>query len=94
MPTEYTQCPFCKEKDFDLIGLKHHFEKGHCEVYNETDFIHCGPDTNEKILTSTNKQMVGAEPPQIKPNCADCKFPFKCYYQCESPACLVRFRAA
>jgi len=32
----YVICPFCKEDDFDLIGLKHHYEQGHCDVYNET----------------------------------------------------------
>ena len=29
-------CPFCKESEFDLIGLKMHFEKGWCEIYNST----------------------------------------------------------
>ncbi len=24
-------CPFCAEKDFDLVGLKFHFH--HCEIY-------------------------------------------------------------
>jgi len=33
---EYTECPFCHEKDFDLIGLKYHFEMGYCDVYNNT----------------------------------------------------------
>jgi hypothetical protein len=27
-------CPFCNEKDFDLIGLKHHLEMGRCYIYN------------------------------------------------------------
>jgi RecJ-like exonuclease len=27
-------CPFCKEGDFDLIGLKSHLEHGDCEKYN------------------------------------------------------------
>ena len=31
------RCPFCKEDDFDLIGLKSHLEKGHCSVYEETE---------------------------------------------------------
>jgi len=35
MPEEIT-CPFCGDEGFDLIGLKDHFEKGHCEEYNET----------------------------------------------------------
>ncbi len=30
-------CPFCKDDDFDLPGLKAHFENGDCEVYNETE---------------------------------------------------------
>lgn len=29
-------CPFCGERDFDLVGLKGHFEKGYCGIYNET----------------------------------------------------------
>jgi hypothetical protein len=28
-------CPFCDEKDFDLIGLKHHLEN-YCEIYKNT----------------------------------------------------------
>jgi len=31
------QCPFCRETEFDLIGLKGHFEKGYCEVYEKTE---------------------------------------------------------
>ena len=32
------ECPFCDDGDkaFDLIGLKTHFEKGYCDVYNNT----------------------------------------------------------
>jgi len=29
------QCPFCKETDFDLIGLKNHLLSGHCEDFND-----------------------------------------------------------
>lgn len=32
---DYVSCPFCQETDFDLIGLKHHFQAGHCDVWNE-----------------------------------------------------------
>jgi len=28
------QCPFCKENDFDFIGLKNHLLSGHCEDFN------------------------------------------------------------
>lgn len=31
-----TVCPFCGEQDFDMIGLKMHFERGWCDAYNET----------------------------------------------------------
>ena len=31
------QCPFCGEDDFDLIGLKRHFQRGHCEKFEATD---------------------------------------------------------
>ncbi len=30
------RCPFCNEDDFDLIGLKIHFLRGHCEVFEQT----------------------------------------------------------
>lgn len=29
-------CPFCKEGDFDLVGLKSHLSNGDCEIYNNT----------------------------------------------------------
>jgi hypothetical protein len=29
-------CPFCGQEDFDLIGLKDHFRKGYCDIYNNT----------------------------------------------------------
>ena len=29
-------CPFCKEEDFDLVGLKHHSGAGYCATFNET----------------------------------------------------------
>lgn len=35
------ECPFCKDPayDFDLIGLKQHFECGWCDVYNATETV-------------------------------------------------------
>ena len=27
-------CPFCGEKDFDVVGLGIHLKTGHCEPYN------------------------------------------------------------
>ncbi len=29
-------CPFCGEGEFDLPGLKFHYERGHCDVYAQT----------------------------------------------------------
>jgi len=28
-------CPFCKEDDFDEIGLKHHLLRGWCEAFEQ-----------------------------------------------------------
>lgn len=33
---ELLLCPWCKEGDFDLIGLKSHITHGDCKIYNET----------------------------------------------------------
>lgn len=33
---EDINCPFCNQEGFDLIGLKHHFMMGYCDVYNST----------------------------------------------------------
>lgn len=30
------RCPFCGEPDFDAIGLKNHFLRRWCEVFNDT----------------------------------------------------------
>lgn len=32
-------CPFCGERDFDLIGLKYHLENGYCDEYEEIDLL-------------------------------------------------------
>ncbi len=32
-------CPFCNESEFDLIGLKNHYIKGHCDVFNNTELL-------------------------------------------------------
>ena len=32
-------CPFCSDREFDLEGLKTHFENGWCEKYNETKVL-------------------------------------------------------
>ena len=35
----HISCPFCGEKDFDKIGLKHHLINGYCEEYLNTQSI-------------------------------------------------------
>jgi hypothetical protein len=30
------ECPFCKDKGMDLVGLKHHILTGYCEGYEKT----------------------------------------------------------
>jgi len=30
-------CPFCKEENFDLIGLKSYLSNGDCETYNNLE---------------------------------------------------------
>ena len=30
-------CPFCKEGDFDLAGLKNHYLRGWCDIWNKTE---------------------------------------------------------
>jgi hypothetical protein len=34
---ESVECPFCHERDFDLIGLKHHFHG--CLFYLKTNTL-------------------------------------------------------
>lgn len=37
--SNYVECPFCDEPDFDLVGLKHHLLAGHCDVFDEIDTL-------------------------------------------------------
>jgi len=32
-------CPFCKDSDFDFIGLKAHLERGGCDIFDKTPKI-------------------------------------------------------
>lgn len=31
------RCPFCLEDDFDLFGLKYHFARGYCDVFDKQE---------------------------------------------------------
>ena len=35
--TSFVVCPFCKDRDFDMIGLKGHLEYGDCEVFEKVE---------------------------------------------------------
>ena len=32
---DWLACPWCKDPDFDAVGLKLHIINGHCDVFNE-----------------------------------------------------------
>lgn len=34
---EIMQCPFCKETDFDDIGLKNHLLRGWCDAFEKVE---------------------------------------------------------
>ena len=43
-------CPFCLEKDFDLIGLKHHLVNRFCVEFNQTKNIVANSHTDRKVI--------------------------------------------
>lgn len=53
---DYHQCPFCKELDFDLIGLKLHL-MGRCEAYFNT------PTSDKKLEVDAEEMKV----PSVQP---------------------------
>lgn len=56
--TELRNCPFCKETDFDELGLKRHLRENDCEAWREymskpdVQFITVG-----KIMSSDNDEI-------------------------------------
>lgn len=57
MPAETVSYPFCKEDDFDLVGLKLHFVRGWCEKFNETPIgwqKKQAPEKETSALTNTS----------------------------------------
>lgn len=48
MSYEMLTCPFCKEQDFDAIGLKQHLLVGWCEAFNKVEppASQCAPDSS------------------------------------------------
>ena len=60
------KCPFCGEDDFDLIGLKGHFDTGDCEVFNSTQVPF-------RMFSRKNAQQDNAVDLQTANNTARCK---------------------
>lgn len=63
---DYIQCPFCKETDFDLMGLKLHLEMKWCEPYNEIRTSahrdHRKPEQCRHWDVDTNRRLMEASP--------------------------------
>lgn len=57
--SNYVECPFCDEPDFDLAGLKHHLLAGHCDVFDEIDRL------DRPIFISPSSQGKAAD--EVKP---------------------------
>lgn len=47
---ETISCPFCKESDFDLVGLKSHLVNGDCEVFNNISNVRYSDDIAQSSL--------------------------------------------
>ncbi len=46
---QYIECPFCGEKDFDLIGLKYHLVIGYCHIFNDTNSFNLSEVTSKEL---------------------------------------------
>jgi hypothetical protein len=67
---EEVYCPFCKERDFDLVGLKIHLTNGHCEEFNSLSVSlpvtrRISPDTKDAKETHTPDSMSLREEPPL-----------------------------
>lgn len=54
-------CPFCQEGDFDLPGLKAHYELGWCDAYNSTELIHSPFATPGPVTNAATQGCVGCD---------------------------------
>lgn len=48
------ECPFCKDKGMDLVGLKHHILTGYCEGYEKTMTVWQESEARKKELLATS----------------------------------------
>lgn len=71
-------CPFCNEADFDLIGLKNHLVKGHCDTFNEIISIeqerHLIGKSSKATATCTCPEPVICNWKGVK-RCSKCQLP-------------------
>ena len=64
------QCPFCKEDDFDLEGLKLHYQAGYCDVFNATiDLPYRMPRKEAQQEAAVDLQTATNKPSALCPNC-------------------------
>ena len=49
------ECPFCHEKEFDLIGLKIHISKDYCQIYPKINL----PKSAMEIFSDIAKETSG-----------------------------------
>ena len=71
MESNMVQCPFCGEKDFDLEGLKLHYQAGWCDTFNTTidlpyrlDRKEAQQDNKVDLQTATNRAITPLETAQ------------------------------
>jgi hypothetical protein len=61
------ECPFCKESDFDLVGLKHHINMGWCEVFNHTIDVSEEQKARQNINELAAQPITGDNTPKTPP---------------------------
>ena len=54
---EYVACPFCKDDDFDLMGLKYHIRM-YCDGYVSTPDINDSKVLNENVVQKSSDEWV------------------------------------
>lgn len=83
MSDEPIECPFCHEKDFDLVGLRLHLVQGHCDIYEEMPTVN--PVRTQKLEAA--KKKAG----KVLEMLAKSNAPFECPH-CRSTTVYVETR--
>lgn len=59
-------CPFCAERDFDLIGLKNHLLNGHCEPFEATERIFTAFSADSATIRQPIHRMALESAPKMR----------------------------